>query len=216
MENKNRVLLFDKLQKNYENLAAEWSVLTPAELIDKAEEIYATKLVKEQLMQCVDEKTAGWFLRFRNLLEIVRDKWMEENGTELPHDEELSHAVWSITDCQDTDSLYEMEANAEPSGTQPVTVREFIERHPNVAFDMMTPGGFVYLTPDRAESLLDGQSVKGHPGEIEYTHEIPAEELLNQEVVRANFNGTEWKLLSDELHEKERQIPSSEQGMRLC
>ncbi|OCN02923.1 hypothetical protein A7X67_12310 [Clostridium sp. W14A] len=109
-----------------------------------------------------------------------------------------------------------METNVEPSGTQPVTVREFIERHPNAAFDMMTPGGFVYLTPDRAESLLDGRSVKGHPGEIEYAHEIPAEELLNQEVVRANFNGTEWKLLSDELHEQEQQVPPPEQGMRLC
>ena len=127
-----------------------------SELIDKAEEIYATRLAKENLMRHVDEQRAEWFLRFQNPLEIVRDKWIEENGVEMVHDEEFSHAVWTVMDCQDTESLYGLASDAErpPDGTNRSPYGEFIERHPNVTFHMMTPGGFVYLTPEKAKLLL--------------------------------------------------------------
>jgi len=93
-------------------------------------------------------------------------------------------------------------------------VREFIERHPNAAFDMMTPYGFVYLTPEKAKLLLSGQNVKGHPGDIEYAMEITSEELLNQEVIRANFSGDVWHMLSGEI--REQAPPSLEQGVTMC
>lgn len=216
MENKHQVLLFDRLRENYADFVAEWSSVSASELIEKAEEIYATRLVKEHLMRHVDEEQAKWFLRFQNPLEIVRDKWIEENGMERVHDEDFSHAVWSIMDYQDTESFYALAPDAEPTPgrDEPVTVREFIERHPNVSFDMMTPYGFVYLTPEKAKLLLSGQNVKGHPGEIEYAMEITSDELLNQEVISANFNGDVWHLLSDEI--REQTLPSPEQGVTMC
>ncbi len=216
MENKHQVLLFDRLQENYADILAEWSVLDPMELIEKAEEIYATGLVKEHLLHYVDEDQSKWFLRFQNPLEIVRDKWIEENGMGRVHDEDFSHAVWMVVDCQDTEGLYALSSDADPAPgrDEPVTVREFIEKHPNVSFGMMTPGGFVYLTPEKAKLLLAGQSVKGHPGSPEYAVEITAEELLNQEVIEANFSGDVWHMLSDVI--REQKSTSLEQEVAMC
>ncbi len=218
MENKHQVLLFDRMRENYADFVTEWSVMSPSELIEKAEEIYATRMVKEHFMRHVDEQQAEWFLRFQNPLEIVRDKWIEENGMEMVHDEDFSHAVWTVMDCQDTESLYALAPDTAPTSgrDEPVTVREFIEQHPNVSFDMMTPGGFVYLTPEKAKLLLSGQSVKGHPGDIEYAMEITADELLKQEVIRANFNSDVWHMLSEDIREMEQEPPSLEQGVTIC
>jgi len=217
MENKNQVLLFDRLQENYAAFAVQWSTMAPAELIDKAEEIYAVQMVKEHLMGSVDEQQAEWFLRFENPLEIMRDKWIEENGMEMVHDDDFTHAVWAVMDCQDTESLYPLAAGVEPTPGRddPVTVREFIERHPNVSFDMMTPGGFVYLTPEKAKLLLSGQSVKGHPGDPEYAMEITADELLNQEVSDASFLDGAWHLLSDEIREMAQKPPTLDRGVTM-
>ena len=217
MENKFQVLLFDRLQENHAGFVARWSALTPAELIEKAEEIHASQMVMEHLMGSVDEHQAEWLLRFENPLEIMRDKWIEENGLRMVHDEDFVHALWAVMDCQDTEGLYALASGVEPTPGRddPITVREFIERHPNVSFDLMTPGGFVYLTPDRAKLLLAGQSVKGHPGEIEYAMEITADELLNQEVIRANFNGDEWRMLSAEIQEMTQEPPTLDQGVTM-
>lgn len=218
MENKYQVLLFDRLEKNYADFVTGWSALTPSELIEKSEEIYAAQMVKKHLMGNVDEQQAEWFLRFENPLEIMRDKWIEENGIEMVHDEDFTHAVWAVMDCQDTEGLYALAPGVEPTlgRDDPVTVRKFIERHPGVSFDMMTPGGFVYLTPEKAKLLLAGQNVSGHPGDPEYAMEITAEELLNQEVIHANFSDDAWHLLSDDIREIQQELPSMEQGVTMC
>ncbi len=217
MENKYQVLLFDRIQENYADAAGRWAAMSPPELIEKAEEIYASQMVREHFMRSVDEQQAEWFLRFENPLEIMRDKWINENGMEMVHDEDFDHAVWAVMDCQDTEGLYALASGVEPTPGRddPVTVREFIERHPGVSFDLMTPGGFVYLTPDRAKLLLAGQSVKGHPGDPEYAMEITADELLSQEVGRANFSGNAWHMVTNVISEIERKPPTLDQGVTM-
>lgn len=217
MENKNQVLLFYRLEKNYTAFVTEWLSLSPSELIKKAEEISATQLAKKKFLHSVNEEKSAWFLRFDNPLEILRDKWIEENGMEMVHDEDFSHAIWAVMDCQDTESLYALAKGVEPSPDRdkPVTVREFLEKHHGVAFEMMTPGGYVYLTPEKAQLLLDGQSVNGHPGNPEYAVELPAEELLDQEIVNANFSDDAWHLLSDYIHEMDQEQTPIE-GVTLC
>lgn len=96
------------------------------------------------------------------------------------------------------------------------TVREFIEQRPNETFYMMTPGGYVYLTPEKARLLLSGQSIKGNPGCSGYDREIPAEELLNQEVCDANFSKGAWHLLSDYIRELKQEQSPFKQGVSLC
>lgn len=219
MENKDQALLFDRLQENYNVFTTEWAALAPEELMEKAEEIYAVQMTKKRLMSCVDEQQAAWLLRYENPLEIMRDRWIAENGMEMVHDEDFSHALWAVMDCQDTEHLYALAKDVKPSPDQdrPVTVREFIEKHQGVAYDMMTPGGYVYLTPEKAQLLLDGQSTKGHPGSPEYTLEIPAEELLEQEVVNARFSDGAWHLLSGYIHEMDmEQEQTPMEGVTLC
>jgi len=63
-----------------------------------------------------------------------------------------------------------------------MTVREFIEKHPDATMNMMTPSGYVALTPIAAADLMQGKSVDGHPGANEHWIKITAEELLPQEV----------------------------------
>jgi hypothetical protein len=47
--------------------------------------------------------------------------------------------------------------------------------------------------------------------------EIPAEELLNQEVLNAGFCDGSWHILSDDVHDMEQQAADSpDQGVRLC
>jgi hypothetical protein len=88
-----------------------------------------------------------------------------------------------------------------------MTVKDLITQNPDASFDMMTPGGFVYLTPETAQALLNGESTLGHPGDPEMAMEVSAEELLPQIVDNANFSNGVWRLLTDysqeQLHETE-------------
>ncbi|OLN27587.1 MULTISPECIES: DUF3848 domain-containing protein [Desulfosporosinus] len=100
--------LWEKLEANYISLMRKWLKLKPLQLIEQAEEIAATKLVYSEL------KDGGYsmdyleyLLRFKNPLEVVRDKWIEENGSEMVHDDDITHALWSIADKQDAEQDYE-------------------------------------------------------------------------------------------------------------
>lgn len=102
--------LSEKLEANYISFMKEWLKLEPLQLIEKAEEIAATKLVFEELKDGgYDMDHQECLLRFKNPLEVVRDKWIEENGSEMVHDEDMNHALWSIADKQDAEQDYELD-----------------------------------------------------------------------------------------------------------
>lgn len=65
-----------------------------------------------------------------------------------------------------------------------MNVREFIEKYPDATMNLMTPGGYVTITPEIAAGLLRGEGVDSHPGANEYWTKITAEELLPQEIVQ--------------------------------
>jgi hypothetical protein len=98
------------------------------------------------------------------------------------------------------------------------TVREFITEHPGAAIDMMTPGGYVSLTPEKARALLQGESAEGHPGDPEYAMEIDAEDLPAQTVHSANFYDGAWRILTDyaQKETQENKGPERDEGMKLC
>ena len=99
----------EKLGRNYAQFVLSWLALQPTELIEKAEEIAATKLMVELLPETARTEQMEYLLRFTNPLEVVRDKWIEENGSEMVHDDELSHALWSIADSQAAEKEYELD-----------------------------------------------------------------------------------------------------------
>ena len=99
-----------------------------------------------------------------------------------------------------------------------VTVKEFITQHPNADLYMMTPGGYVHLTPESSQALLEGKSTSGHPGYPEMAVEIDAEELLPQTVHSINFSDESWHLLTDYSQEQcpeVAEIDCNEQGMTM-
>lgn len=65
-----------------------------------------------------------------------------------------------------------------------MTIKEFIEKHPNATMNLMTPGGYLVLTPQIAADLLQGKSVDVHPGANEHWAKLTAEEVLPQEIVQ--------------------------------
>lgn len=111
MENKDvKAVLSEKLEANYITLMQEWLKLEPLKFIEQAEEIAATRLVYNELKDGgYSTDYLEYLLRFKNPLEVVRDKWIEENGSEMVHDDELSHALWSIADTQDAEQDYELD-----------------------------------------------------------------------------------------------------------
>ena len=94
-------------------------------------------------------------------------------------------------------------------------VQEMLIKYPQASFDMMTPGGFVFLTPEAARELLSGKSVIGHPGVSESARVVTADELLNQEVIQVSCSNNVWHILSD-FPQIEQDSTSLEQGVKLC
>lgn len=90
-------------------------------------------------------------------------------------------------------------------------VQEMLIKYPQASFDMMTPGGFVFLTPEAARELLSGKSVIGHPGVSESARVVTADELLNQEVFSSEYSNNVWHMLSD-FPQMEQDSASPEQG----
>ena len=62
------------------------------------------------------------------------------------------------------------------------TVESFLRSHPNAELDMMSPDGFIYLTPEAGQTLLNGGEVFVHPGDPEYGLNVPADEILRQQI----------------------------------
>ena len=111
MENKDiEAELSEKLEANYISFMREWMKLEPIQLIEKAEEIAVTKLVYNELKNGgYSADSLEYLLRFKSPLEVVRDKWIEENGSEMVHDNDMTHALWSIADKQDAEQDYELD-----------------------------------------------------------------------------------------------------------
>ena len=84
-----------------------------------------------------------------------------------------------------------------------MNVRDFIKKYPDCSFDMMTPGGFVYLTAEQAEELLAGRDVRADPGDPEYAVPLDAEILLSEQVLTANWEKDVCHMMTDYIKEPE-------------
>jgi hypothetical protein len=203
-----------RVQENYENFLKGWLQQEPEDLVSCAEEIVATKILSKALPEVAAVDDMEYLLRFENPLEIIRDGWMDYSNTDMSN--ELHHVLWLVGNDPSIWEDYKMVETSPASKEKVLTVREFISQHPDAAIDMMTPGGYVYLTSEKAQLLLSGQNVKGHPGSPEYAMEITSEELLNQEVCNANFSEGAWHILSDYIRESEQEQAPFEQGVTMC
>ena len=210
-------LLRKKLDRGMAQYRKEWQQKPASELVELASEIAAVKFVYGELSgSSYSADYMEYLLRFENPLEVVKDQWISEQTVDFS--EELTHALWTLWDKGESEAEYTLDPEYAPVSAEEVriTVREFIEAHPNAAFDMMTPGGYVYLTPETAQLLLSGQSVKGNPGSAEFARDVPADELLEQEICTADFSKGAWRVLSDHNPEPRQEQGPFEQGVTMC
>lgn len=82
-------------------------------------------------------------------------------------------------------------------------LREFIQKYPDDSLDMMTPGGFVFLTPEQSKKLLAGESATAHPGDPECSIRISAEELLSLKILSVRRQDHVCHMFMDELEKEE-------------
>lgn len=92
-------------------------------------------------------------------------------------------------------------------------VRNLLEKYPDSAFHMMTPGGYVDLTPEQAKALLKGEDVKAHPGVSGYDMGMDAEEVLNERVHSVRLENGAFYLITDYVSGQEEQ-GEEPQGLR--
>lgn len=102
--------LKQKIAENYASFREGWLKLSPAELIDRCEELEAVTRMAEQLPDAASEENAEYLLRFKNPLEVVSDEWISRNGIDsLIVDDEMSHLLWSLQENGDAEDVYDLE-----------------------------------------------------------------------------------------------------------
>lgn len=114
-----RQKLQEKLDANYNAFVQEWRKLDAPTLIEKAEEIAATKLVYSELRDGgynIDD--LEYLLRFQNPLEVVRDQWLDEQR--YAPDDEMDHALWTIADRGEAEQDYDLDEAFHPPEQQGV------------------------------------------------------------------------------------------------
>ena len=105
-----RSLLKQKVNANFADYKEQWPKMSPAELIERCEELEAVTRMAKELPSAVSEEDAEYLLRFKNPLEVVSDEWISRNGIDsLIVDDEMSHLLWSLQDSGDAEQTYEME-----------------------------------------------------------------------------------------------------------
>ena len=95
---------------------------------------------------------------------------------------------------------------------QPQTVEELLRSYPNDYFQLMTPCGFVDLTPSETEKLLRDKATMAHPGVSGYQMPVEAQEILEMEVLslKRDEHGR-WYALTDHPQQQMEQTPEEPQ-----
>ena len=95
--------------------------------------------------------------------------------------------------------FYCEEFPTEQNGKQVQTLKDLLEACPENRFHFITPFGYVDLNAQDAEQLRQGAAMPAHAGESGWEIPIPAEKLLQQELVsvRKAENGQWYAITTD-------------------
>ena len=95
--------------------------------------------------------------------------------------------------------FYCEEFPTEQNGKPVQTLKDLLEACPEDSFHFMTPHGYVDLTAQDAQQLRHGAAMPAHAGESGWEIPIPAEKLLQQELVsvRKAENGQWYAITTD-------------------
>lgn len=76
------------------------------------------------------------------------------------------------------------------------SLREWMEQNPSASFDLLTPCGYVYLTPEKVAEVLAGADVPAHPGVPGCEQMVSAEELFAQTIETSNYTDGVWHIMT--------------------
>lgn len=83
-----------RLEENYAAYVAQLTKRSFADLIDTADEIAAAKFICEHLALACTDSEAALLLRFDDPLELMRDRWLEENSVD--RSDEIKHMICTV------------------------------------------------------------------------------------------------------------------------
>lgn len=91
-----------KMSASYERQVKQWMASDPAQLIAAAEDIAAIRFIHENLVDTISDEDASFLLTLDDPLGDVSSKWVEENGSDMVHDDDIHHCIWSLwEECTD-------------------------------------------------------------------------------------------------------------------
>lgn len=165
--------LGEKLKECWDTYKNSLLTLSAEELIKRAEEIAAMQVCYSEFC-CIesdlDRNLCSFLLQRDDPLSELSDAWMAHQNVDV------GETFQSLLDDLCRDGLNQVREPAHQ------TVKELLETYPHDSFQLMTPSGFVDLTPSETERLLRGEAVMAHPGASEYELPVPAEEILELEI----------------------------------
>ena len=104
------------IKEGYNTKYAEWLNMSHEELIEKSDEIFAARFVKDNIKDTFTEEEAEYLLQFKDPLEILVDRITALNDpTNIAVKEQFSDMVSEMYDKQDEYADYEL---SEDSGMQ--------------------------------------------------------------------------------------------------
>ena len=181
-----RLELKQKLEKCYADCKTGWLKLKPATLINLAEEIFTACQMVKYLPSSLSESEAEDLLRFKNPLEIATEAWMNYESVTY---EEIEFAMWMFQEEDDLSENFEMEPVSieKPVESQiGITIREFMQNHPNAGLEMMTPVGYVHIPPGQYSEIVKYGQIPAHLGASGTDYYIAVDEILSQEIRSIN------------------------------
>ena len=153
----------------------------------------------------LSRKKMIFLLQQEKPLELLSEAWMEHQTVDVGETfQSLLTGLYDETrQTQVRDMVYAI---------QPKTIEELLTSYPDDYFQLMTPCGFVDLTPSETEKLLHGEATMAHPGVSGCQMPVEAQELLEMEVLslKRDEHGC-WYALTDHPQQKMEQAPQEPQ-----
>ena len=197
-------LLFQRTEMEMAAYVQSLNQLSRDERIMTADNISAMMTCRSELMvfgEDLPREEMLFLLRQEKPLEILSEAWRKHQNVDV------GETLQSLLDdlCRDESNQVREPAHQ--------TVKELLEAYPHGSFQLMTPSGFVDLTPNETEILLRGEAVMAHPGAHGYELPVPAEEILEFEIetLKRGENGRWYALVGTPAP----QMDASEQGFQM-
>ena len=108
--------LMQKIEHSYRTFQVKWSKMTPEQIINTIDEVYAVTVVNRVLTRRgVSEDDASWLVRFRDPLAVVSDAWEYANDLDsIICEERLDVLITELRDRGDAEEDYAMDDDAPP------------------------------------------------------------------------------------------------------